>query len=519
MRSIELVRQRRLAMILRLLPRLAVWACCLTCLSWEASRGWITQAGSPVLGLFEAHSEVGNVLNPGGVEFDAARGTYLVSGSGENVWAAADAFHFVWKKVSGDVTLSADISFAGTGGNAHRKSMLMIRQDLDADSVYVDAVAHGDGLTSLQARQEKGGNTHEVQSNIKGPKRLRIEKRGDYFYILVAGEGESLRLGGGSMKLALKEPFYVGIGVCAHDAKVTEKALFSNVELITGPRAKPRKPALHSTLEVVAVSSTDCRSVWVGPGRIESPNWSKDGQYILYNSGGLMYRVPAAGGKPVVLNTGFAKDINAHHGISPDGEWLAFSDGTRSRKRSVIYVVPVAGGEPRRVTQGSPSDFGGWSPDGKTIAFTRERGNKFEIYTIPAEGGKETLVASVLGSRSSASFSPDGKYIYFGSNRSGNMQVWRMQPNGSGQEPVTSDETSKWSSHLSPDGRRLAFISAAPGTKLLSLDQDVTLRMMPVNAKQSTYLASFLGGQGSMDSQSWSPDGRSLAFVSYQLRE
>jgi hypothetical protein len=170
------------------------------------------------------------------------------------VWAAADAFQFVWKKVSGDVTLTADISFVGTGGNAHRKAMLMVRQSLDTDSVYVDAVAHGVGLTSIQAREEKGGNTHEVQANITGPKRLRLEKRGDTFYMLVAGEGEQLRLGGGSKRIAFKEPFYVGIGVCAHDAKVVEKAVFSNVELVTGPPVKIKKPVLYSCTTATAAS-------------------------------------------------------------------------------------------------------------------------------------------------------------------------------------------------------------------------------------------------------------------------
>jgi TolB protein len=233
---------------------LAAFVCC----------GPLISAGPA--GVFEKSSDVGTVLNAGSVEYDAAKKTYTVAGSGENMWAAADAFQYVWKRASGDVTLSADIAFIGTGGNAHRKAVLMVRQSLDADSVYVDAAVHGVGLTSIQAREEKGGTTHEVQANITAPKRLRLEKRGDIFYMLVAGEGEQLRLGGGSKRIVLKEPFYVGIGVCAHDPKVVEKAVFSNVELVTGPPAKSKKPALYSTLEVVPVSTTDCRTVWVGPG-------------------------------------------------------------------------------------------------------------------------------------------------------------------------------------------------------------------------------------------------------------
>ena len=104
------------------------------------------------------------MLHPGSVEYDAAKQTYTISGSGENMWFDQDAFQFVWKKMSGDVTLAADISFVGTGGNAHRKAVLMIRQSLDADSVYADIARHGNGMTALQFRTEKGGLTHEVQS-------------------------------------------------------------------------------------------------------------------------------------------------------------------------------------------------------------------------------------------------------------------------------------------------------------------------------------------------------------------
>ena len=469
-------------------------------------------------GVFEKSSDVGTVLNAGSVEYDAAEKTYIVAGSGENMWAAADAFQYVWKRVSGDVTIGADIAFIGTGGNAHRKAVLMVRQSLDADSVYVDAAVHGVGLTSIQAREEKGGTTHEVQANITAPRRLRLEKRGDTFYMLVAGEGEQLRLGGGSKRIQLKEPFYVGIGVCAHDPKVVEKAVFSNVELVTGPPAKSKKPALYSTLEVVPVSTTDCRTVWVGPGRIESPNWTKDGATIVYNSNGRIYRVPAAGGKPEVLDTGFATRVNGHHGISPDGTQLAISDQSRESGRSIVYIVPAGGGVPKRVTAKAPSYFQGWSPDGKTIIFTGERDGKRDIYSIPAAGGEETRLTTAKGINEGAGYSPDGKIVYFNSDRSGSMQIWRMQADGTGQEQVTSGDDGGWFPQVSPNGRQLVFLSVAKEVTGRPLDKYVTMRMMALGAQQSSFLTGFLGGAGTMDGPAWSPDGRNVAFVSYQLR-
>ena len=103
----------------------------------------IAQNAPEPMGAFEGHSDIGVVLHPGSAEYEAAARTYTVTGSGENMWAAKDAFHFVWKKVSGDVTLTADVAILGQGGDAHRKAVLMIRQNLDEDSAYADAALHG----------------------------------------------------------------------------------------------------------------------------------------------------------------------------------------------------------------------------------------------------------------------------------------------------------------------------------------------------------------------------------------
>jgi TolB protein len=209
-------------------------ACALVLLIATFSSGQEQQTSVPksgVLGLFEGHGDVGTVLHAGSVEYDAGKRSYTITGSGENVWFANDAFQFVWKKVSGDVTLTADISFIGKGVNEHRKAVLMIRQSLDADSPYADVAVHGSGLTSLQFREEKGAATHEIQATISGRKWVRVEKRGAYFSLWIPDENGEFHLAGGSTRIELKEPFYVGIGVCSHDKDVVEKAVFSNVEL------------------------------------------------------------------------------------------------------------------------------------------------------------------------------------------------------------------------------------------------------------------------------------------------
>src|SRR5258706_6548049 len=338
-------------------------------------------AASPDLLLFEGEAGIGRAARPGAAVVDRERRTYRISGGGENMWFTNDAFHFVWKKVSGDFILAADVAFEGTEGtegNAHRKACLVLRQDLDADSAYADAALHGDGLTSLQYRDAKGAFTHEVQCNISGPKRLRIEKRDKSVSLSLARQDEELRPSGASIRLAFTEPFYVGLGVCAHDNNRVETALFSNVELRPGSELPY---AVISTLETITISSTDRRVVYWTTNLIEAPNWSRDGAALLFNSKGRIHRLPVTGGQPQVIDTGFATRCNNDHGISPDGRLLVISDQSQER-RSLIYTLPTSGGTPRRLTTLGPSYWHGWSPDGKTLAYCGERDGQFDIYTL-----------------------------------------------------------------------------------------------------------------------------------------
>jgi len=469
-------------------------------------------AGLPT-GLFENDADIGAVLHHGSVDYDASKGTYTVTGSGENMWFAADDFHFVWKKVSGDVTLTADISFVNGGGNPHRKAVLMIRQSLEGDSAYADVALHGIGLTSLQFRDEKGATTQEVQANIAAPKRLRIEKRGDYFHMLL-GEGNELQLAAGSPRIPLQAPFYVGIGVCAHDKDAVEKAVFSSVDLSTAIPAASKQPTLYSTLETVPVASGDRRAVYVSPGRIEAPNWTPDNKWLIFNRNGRIERVSVAGGQAETIDTSFATRCNNDHGISPDGTSLAISDQSQGEHKSIIYVMPLVGGVPRRVTTHSPSYFHGWSPDGKTIAFCGERKGQFDIFTIAA-GDEEVQLTKAAGHNDGPEYSPDGRYIYFNSDRTGTMQIWRMRADGTGQEQVTFDEFNNWFPHISPDGKWMVFLSYNMDLTGHPENKDVMLRIMSLSDRKINVLAKLFGGQGTINVHSWSPDSQRLAFVSY----
>jgi Tol biopolymer transport system component len=477
----------------------------------------LAAAHAAELGIFENETDIGRPEKAGHTSFDPAPPSYSVSGGGENMWFTNDAFHFVWKRVSGDFALQAAISWPNEGGNAHRKACLMVRQTLDANSPYIDVAVHGDGLTSLQFRETPNGLTHEIQANFSNPPAVRVGRQGEVFYLGAPDPAaQSLSPAGPAMRIKLSDSVYVGLAVCSHDDKVLETARFTNVELASGKTPTEQKPTLHSTIEIVPIGSKDRRVVYHTLEPLEAPNWTRDGKDLLFNSAGHIFRLPAKGGTPVRLDTGFANRCNNDHGLSPDGTQLAISDQSRGGK-SLIYILPATGGEPRQITPVGPSYWHGWSPDGSTLAFCAERNGEFDVYTVPAAGGDEKRLTTAKGLDDGPEYTRDGKFIYFNSDRTGMMQIWRMKPDGSEQEQVTSDDFNNWFAHPSPDGKWIVFLSYEKDVTGHPANKPVRLRLMPLGGGPIQELARLFGGQGTMNVPSWSPDSRQVAFVSYEL--
>jgi hypothetical protein len=188
------------------------------------------------VGIFTGEGSVGQTPPGVGARFDAAKGEYRITGGGANVWGTADAFYYVWKQVSGDMTLSADVEWVGTSAVGHRKAMLMVRQSLDAGSAYADAVSHGDGLTSLQFRGAANEQTYQVITQVEGKSRLRIVRKGSQYMMFAGKPGGELKPVGPVEYVSLKDPVYVGLGVCSHVADKLETAIFSNVTLEQGAK-------------------------------------------------------------------------------------------------------------------------------------------------------------------------------------------------------------------------------------------------------------------------------------------
>jgi len=277
---------------------------------------------------------------------------------------------------------------------------------------------------------------------------------------------------------------------------------------------------VSSHVIIMNLDGSSRREIYSAAKRIEAPNWSPDGKYLLWNSEGKLWKFGLAGGEPEAVDAGTIRGINNDHGISSDGRWLAISAGQ-------IFILPANGGVPRQITDKRPSYFHGWSPDGMWLAYCAERSGNFDLYRISKDGGAEERLTSNPGYDDGPDYSPDGKWIYFNSDRSGSWDIWRIPANGAGSddaraERVTSDESEDWFPHPSPNGKWIVFLSFPKGTKGHPPNQQVILRRIAAPGKKPAAsaiatLEKLFGGQGTMNVNSWSPDSKQFAFITYTL--
>ncbi|MDO8542583.1 MAG: hypothetical protein Q7S40_19245 [Opitutaceae bacterium] len=213
----------------------------------SAAESTATSIAAPAAGLgqFAHATDVGKITLTGSSEFLAGSGHYRITGSGANIWGKEDAFHFLWREHSGDLSFTIDATWPGAGREAHRKVCAMARAGLESDAAYVDVAIHGDGLIELQYRKEKGGNTFGVRTPITAPATVKLERDGDVFTVSVARKGGSFQPVG-SLSLPLPDPLCVGLAVSAHNATVRETALISNIAL-TNRVAQPAEKRVRET--------------------------------------------------------------------------------------------------------------------------------------------------------------------------------------------------------------------------------------------------------------------------------
>jgi WD40 repeat protein len=492
----------------------------------------ITFSQNPQTGDFQFNADIGNPKNPGSAIYDNAEQAYSIKGSGYNIWFERDEFHYLYNRIKGNFILTANFKFEGKGTESRRKTGWMLRATTDDDSPHISAVLHGDGLTVMQWRDYEGALMQDPEDEIfaKGSNYeiIQIERSGKIIFMRAARQGEPLEPVGSYEMINLPDEIFAGLFVCSHNPDVTEEASIWNVR-IDRPVADNYNPGREGypgcRLETMNVSDGKRLVIFEKPGRFEAPNWLPDGKNLLFNMDGLLYKIPAIGGEPEKLNTGFADRNNNDHGISFNGKLLAISHQREGMAGggSTVYVLPLKGGTPKLVTENTPSYWHGWAPNNKEVLYVAQRNDIpiYNIYRNSIKGGREVALTDMKKGQhvDGCEYSPDGKYIYFNGNLTGTMQIWRMKPDGSSMEQMTFDNYNDWFPHISPDGKWIAFISFPPEVPPNSHPsyKHVMLRLMPASGGEPKVIAYLYGGQGTINVPSWSPDSKQIAFVSNSM--
>jgi TolB protein len=493
---------------------------------------------SSTVGIFQNHADIGNPKKAGGARYDEATQTYHLKGGGSNIWFNRDEFHYLYNKIQGDFILTANFGFVGQKGDPHRKIGWMIRESADEAAASMNAVVHGDGLTVLQWRPLRGAYMRDPQDEIFYAKKtvfqvVQLERVGKKIIMRVANWGEPLQEVGSHEMPDMPDAVLAGLFISSHDPEAVEEAKVWNVRIDKpvasnyhpNPQIQKTLPTtqgiLGCRLETMTLADGKRKVIHESTGRFEAPNWMPDGKKLLFNDSGSLYTIPVAGGSPEKLNTGVLNKINNDHGIAFNKKLLAISSGREggSGGGSYVYVLPLTGGTPKQVTEQSPSYWHGWAPNNKEVTFVGQRsGSKiYNLYKANIASGKEVaLTTNTTGHVDGPEYSPDGRYIYYNANPTGTMQLWRMKPDGTGKEQLTFDENHNWFPHISPDGKWIAYISFPTDIDPNSHPsyQRVTLRLLPAAGGAPRVIAYLYGGQGTINVNSWSPDSKSISFVS-----
>lgn len=293
-------------------------------------------------------------------------------------------------------------------------------------------------------------------------------------------------------------------------------ALFSMCAL-----SQSESSSIVSQLVILNVKTGEEKIVLQENRHFEAPNWSRNGEFLIINSGGLIEKVSIDGEKLGVIDTQFADKCNNDHGFSLDGKWLVISHNdetaTSSNGKSRIFILPAEGGSPRLITSLAPSYWHGISPDAKWIVYCAMRNGEWDVYKADTSTGEEIRLTNATGLDDGPEYSYDGEWIYFNSHRTGSMHLYRMRPDGSEQTQLTFDEFDNWFPHPSPDNKSVAYISYMEDQGgQHPFGKDVKIKLLDIATLSTRDLTPvFYGGQGTLNVHSWSPQGNQLAFVRY----
>ncbi|MEY3921797.1 MAG: hypothetical protein RL634_1558, partial [Bacteroidota bacterium] len=360
-------------------------------------------------GTFFESNDIGNPFKKGSIMYNVNEQSYLITGGGSITSGNQEDFHFAHKKLTGDFILTADFSVEASSKNADKEFGWMIRTSLSNNSKQLSACQDHKGTIYMQWRK----STNEVIINpeqiIMFPKKnmqtIQLERKSNTYTMSVANFGEPLQVVGSIQLSELGEEVYAGLFSHSLNEKEASTIKVWNVRIdkpvpytyhpnpIVQKTLSTKEPVFSCRLEIIDAFTGERNIIYEATHRFEAPNWMPDGKKLLFNDGGLLYKIPISGGALEKLNTDQVNKNNNDHGISFDGKMLAISSSRVEQKlnSSAVWVLPIEGGTPKLITKETPSYWHGWAPGNKEVVVVAQRnGSKvYNIYKVDIETGKE----------------------------------------------------------------------------------------------------------------------------------
>ena len=259
---------------------------------------------------------------------------------------------------------------------------------------------------------------------------------------------------------------------------------------------------------------------------LEAPNWHPGGNLISMNAGGRLYELDVRDATLRRIEVAGLADLNNDHLYSRDGGMVFVS----SELTGHLFAVPREGGVPAQISNEHEAPFSyflqGISPDGGELSFVgasgfTDGGFASRLGTIPSSGGPEKFHTDWTAPAVGFDYSPDGQWWYLNAEldarRLGHSQIYRMRPTGENVQQLTHDERVNWFPKMSPDGTRVVYLSYEPGAVGHEANKAVELRMMAADGSGKHTIASLIGGQGTLNVNSWAPSSDRFAYMRYPI--
>jgi hypothetical protein len=226
----------------------------------------------PVVGLEWPwlHQDVGDVHLPGNASF--INGRYLVAGEGEDIWGAADAFHFMYQQHPLDAQVTARV-LSELETNPFAKAGVMVREGVSAGSSHVILDVRPDGNIEFMRRPATGASTEFIAGATQPfPVWLKLVRQGLTISGFRSADGSNW-IPVGSTEVSMSDFIDIGVVVTSHHASAVNTAAFDHVavqRLAAGPVA-PTEIVIYAT----DVPDNAVHGRWTRVSDSASPNGSK----------------------------------------------------------------------------------------------------------------------------------------------------------------------------------------------------------------------------------------------------